>query len=70
MKKTICYILFSISFSLSIDGEELSNDTLQLDVLQAIRIARTQSPDVLVPVIVFDHLIGTIVIIKRTSNQH
>ncbi|MBB4035014.1 outer membrane protein TolC [Dysgonomonas hofstadii] len=48
MKKTICYILFSISFSLSIDGEELSNDTLQLDVLQAIRIARTQSPDVLV----------------------
>lgn len=48
MNKTMCYILFLFFCILSLSGQELRNDTLQVDVLKAIEIARAQSPDVLV----------------------
>lgn len=47
MKKIFCYILSIFCYILSVEGQE-RQDTLNLNVLDAIEIARVQSPDVLV----------------------
>lgn len=48
MKKTIQIILSILFSSLVLNGQEKLNDTLMIDVLKAIDIARVQSPDILV----------------------
>lgn len=48
MIKNICLISAVFLFSLSVNGQYGLNDTLKIDVLDAIDIARVQSPDVLV----------------------